>query len=290
MDYVGNIFRPPSEADSLLIQVTVGCSHNKCSYCVMYRDKRFMPKKWETVQADLEEGLSIPGFRRAFLCDGDAFILSTDKLLRILNFIREKGPHIERVGVYGDARSVLHKSHEELVALRKAGLGILYHGVESGDDEVLRRIQKGADAAMQLEAARKLKAAGITYSAIILLGAGGVKRSEEHAHATARWLTRADPDYVGLLMLTVVPGSPIYEEQQRGEFELPDKWGLLRELRTITAESDFSACRYSANHASNYLPIRGDMPRDKARVLQLIDGVLATGDESVLKPEWMRGL
>jgi len=290
MEYIGQIFRPPSEADSLLVQVTVGCSHNECTYCAMYRDKRFMPKKWEKIEADLREGLSEPYYRRVFLCDGDAMILSADKLLRILDFIKEHGPHIERVGIYGDARGILKKTPEELIALREAGLGIVYHGVESGDEEVLRRLKKGASAAEQLEAAKKCKAAGITYSAIVLLGAGGTELSEQHARSTAAWLSAADPDYLGLLMLTLVPYTPLWDDAEAGRFSLPDKWGLLRELRAITEQSNFSACHFSANHASNYLPIRADMPRDKQRVLALIDRVLESGDESLLKPEWMRGL
>ncbi len=290
MDYVGNIYRPPSEADSLLVQITTGCSHNKCSFCAMYAEKRFMMKKWETVKADLDEGLAIPQFRRLFLCDGDAMILAADKLLRVLHYIREHGPHIERVGIYGDARGILNKSHDELVALKAAGLGIVYHGVESGDDEVLKRINKGADSSQQIAAAQKLKKAGITYSAIVLLGAGGEELSEQHARNTARALALADPDYVGCLMLTLVPGTPIWQEVEAGRFRLPDKWQLLRELRTIVAESDFTRAHFTANHASNYLPIKGDMPRDKARIVELIDSVLADGDESCLKPEWMRGL
>lgn len=290
MDYVGDIYRPPSEAQSLIVQATIGCSHNRCSFCAMYLAKRFTPKKWESIKADLDEGLALPYYRRVFLCDGDAMILSTGKLLRILDYIRERGPHIERVGIYGDARGVLGKSHEELVSLRKAGLGILYHGVESGDDEVLRRINKGANSAEQLEAAKRIKAAGITYSAILLLGAGGVELSERHAANSARWLSEADPDYAGLLMLTIIPGTPLGNEVEAGRFVLPDKWGLLGELRQIVAESDFRKCRFSANHASNYLPIKADMPEDKERVLALIDKVLESRDESLLKPEWMRAL
>ncbi|RJO68947.1 MAG: radical SAM protein [Myxococcales bacterium] len=290
MDYVGAIFRPPSEADSLLVQATVGCSHNTCAFCAMYADKTFRAKKWETIQADLDEGLAEPYYRRVFLCDGDALILSTNKLVRILRYIKEHGPQIERVGVYGDARGVLAKSVEELRELKDAGLGIVYHGLESGDDEVLRRIRKGSTAAEQAEAGRRVKQAGILYSAIVLLGAGGEELSEQHARNTAALLTAADPDYVGCLMLTLVLGTPLYEDAEAGRFVLPDKWGLLRELRTIVAESDFSRCHFTANHASNYLPIKADMPQDKPRVLALIDDVIARHDDRTLKPEWMRGL
>ncbi len=290
MDYVGSIFRPPSEADSLLVQATIGCSHNKCSFCAMYRDKKFKVKPLETVLRDLDEGLAIRHFRRVFLCDGDAMILPTKRLMEILNYIRQHGPHIERVSLYGDARGILKKTHEELVELRDAGLGMVYHGIESGDEEVLRRIQKGSSAAEQIEAAKKLKRAGVRYSGIVLLGAGGVELSEQHAKNTALALTEGDPDYVGCLMLTVVPYTPLWEQQQKGEFNMPDKWGLLRELRTIVAESNFTNCHFTANHASNYLPIKADLPRNKQAVLSVLDEVIRSGDESRLRPEWMRGL
>ena len=290
MDYVGNIFRPPSEADSLLVQVTLGCSHNKCAFCAMYREKQFMLKKWDVVKADLDEGLSIPHMKRVFLCDGDVMILSTERLLKILRYIKENGPHIERVSLYGDARGILHKSDEELAELKEAGLGMVYHGMESGDEEVLKLVNKGATAREQIQAAQKLKASGIKYSCIILLGAGGVGMSDQHAQNTAKALSEADPEYVGLLMLTLVPGTPMWELQEQGDFTLPDKWGLLRELRTIAAESDFSNCHFTATHASNYLPIHGRFPQDKDRVVATLDMAIATGDESILRPEWMRGL
>ena len=277
MDYVGRIFRPPSEAQSLLLQVTVGCSHNRCTYCDMYRDKQFRPKSWDLVEADILEAKAMgASFRRVFLCDGDALIMSPRRLLQILAGIREHLPWVERVGVYGDTRSVLAKSVEQLRELREAGLGIVYHGVESGDDEV--------------ETARRLREAGIVQSVMVLLGVGGKRFSEQHARNTAKLLTQMDPPFAGALTTTVVPNTPLFEQQQSGEFELPSKFGMLKELRTIVAESDMSACRFSANHASNYLPLRSELPRDKAEVVAILDEVIARGDERQLKPERMRGL
>lgn len=291
MDHVGNIFRPPSEASSLLIQVTVGCSHNRCGFCAMYRDKQFRGKPFEQIEADICEAANIgPRFNRVFLCDGDALILSTSKLLRILNAIREQLPWVVRIGIYGDTRCVGKKSVAELTELRDAGLGIVYHGIESGDAEVLRRIDKGGTAAECVDTARKLWQAGITHSVIALLGVGGVELSAQHARATAALLSQMDPPYVAALTLTIVADTPIAAAQQSGEFVLPGKFGLLGELRTMVAESGFSRCRFSANHASNYLPIRGDLPRDKAALLQMLDRVIKTRDESLLKPEFLRGL
>lgn len=291
VDHIGRIFRPPSEARSFLLQVTVGCSHNRCAYCDMYRDKQFRPKPWDTVAADIDEAAGMgPRFRRVFLCDGDALILPTKKLLRILEAIREKLPWVERVGVYGDTRSVGRKSVEELTALKEAGLGIVYHGMESGDDETLVRIDKGGTAQQCIDTAQKLREAGIVHSVMVLLGIGGVDRSHEHATNTAAVLSEMDPPFVGTLTTTVVPGTPLAKMQQRGQFELPAKFELLRELRDIVAHSSFSACRFSANHASNYLPIRADLPHHKAPLVELLDRVLEDRDESRLKPEALRGL
>jgi len=291
VDYVGRIFRPPSEARSFLLQVTVGCSHNRCAYCDMYRDKQFRPKPWETIAADIDEAARLgPRFRRVFLCDGDALILPTRKLLPILQAIREKLPWVERVGTYGDTRSVGRKTVEELAELREAGLGIVYHGMESGDDETLRRIDKGGTAAESIATADKLRRAGLAHSVMVLLGIGGKDRSREHAQATAEVLSRMDPPFVGALTTTVVPGTPLAEAQARGEFELPPKLGLLQELRDIVAGSTFSACRFSANHASNYLPLTADLPEHKPELVALLDRVLAAQDERLLKPEALRGL
>jgi radical SAM superfamily enzyme YgiQ (UPF0313 family) len=290
-DYVGRIYRPPSEARSFLLQVTVGCSHNRCAYCDMYRDKQFRPKPWETIAADIDEAARMgPRFSRVFLCDGDALILPTRKLLQVLEAIGHKLPWVERVGVYGDTRSVGRKSAEELASLREAGLGIVYHGMESGDDETLRRIDKGGTAEECIATADKLRQAGIIHSVMVLLGVGGRARSREHAEATAAVLSRMDPPFVGALTTTVVPGTPLADAEARGEFVLPEKFTLLQELRDIVAGSDFSACRFSANHASNYLPITADLPKHKPELVALLERVLAERDERLLKPEALRGL
>lgn len=296
MDYVGRLFRPPSEAESLLLQVTVGCSHNRCTYCAMYRDaeQRFRVKPWRTVAADIAEAArhsaAVRPIRRVFLCDGDALILSTAKLTRILVELRSALPDLRRVGIYGDARSILRKSVAELRDLRELGLQIVYHGVESGDDEVLRRVAKGSTAAEAAAAARRLAAAGVRHSVIVMLGLGGQERSDEHAGATADLLSQMDPPYVGALTTTVVPGTPLWDETESGSFRLPDRWGMLTELRTLVARSRLTRCRFHANHASNYLPLRINLPADRARALAVLDEVLTRRDESQLRPDYLRGL
>lgn len=291
MDYVGRIYRPPSESTSLLLQVTLGCSHNRCTFCDMYRDKPFRAKPREQVERDLLEARALgPKFDRVFLCDGDALILSTARLLEVLVQIRRELPWVERVGTYGDTRSVGKKSVAELSELADAGLGIVYHGVESGNDQVLAFIEKGGTRQHCVETAAKLREAGIVHSVIVLLGIGGTRWSEVHARDTASVLTAMDPPYVGALTTTVVPGTPLAAAEARGDFELPSKFGLLRELHTLVEGSELSACRFSSNHASNYLPVRAELPRDKPELLRILSAVIAEGDEGRLKPEWMRGL
>jgi len=291
MDYIGSIFRPPSEAHSLLLQVTVGCSYNRCAFCGMYRDKRFRAKPWERIEADLHEARSLgPLASRVFLCDGDALILSTARLLQILEGIRVHLPWVERVGVYGDTRSIATKSVTELQRLREAGLGIVYHGMESGDDEVLQLIDKGATRAECIAMASTMKQAGLVHSVIVMLGIGGMRLSEQHAHNTAAALTAMDPPFVAALTTTVLPGTPLHTLAQEGRFALPDRFGFLEELRILLAESRFSACRFSSNHASNYLPLRGDLPREQGRLLGMLDQVLGRRDAGMLRPEFLRGL
>ena len=291
MDYIEPLFRPPSEAHSLLLQITVGCAHNRCTFCAMYAAKKFRVKPLETVFADIDEAAA-SRFRpdRVFLMDGDALIAKTDHLLAILNRIRERLPMVERVGIYGDARCIAHKSDEDLRALREAGLGMVYHGIESGHDEVLALLNKGSTAQEAQRAALRIRAAGMQYSAIVLLGAGGIALSRQHAIATARHLNAVQPDYVGALMLTVVPGTPLADMVAEGSFVMPDKFGLLAELKIMLEHLHLEHTRFSANHASNYLPIKGNLPHDRQKMLALVSSVLETRDESVLKPEWLRGL
>jgi len=296
LDRIGQIFRPPSEAESLLLQISLGCSHNKCTFCAMYADpvQKFRRKPLATVANDIDEASRLVGaglaIRRVFLGDGDALILPTDHLLSILTLLKEKIPGVRRVGIYGDARSILLKSPSELSQLKEHGLGLVYHGVESGDDEVLQRIVKGSLTADAVASARRLRDAGIRHSVMVMLGIGGRERSASHAKQTAALLTAMDPPFVGALTTTVVPGTPLAAQQQAGDFVLPDQWGLLSELRTIVAESRFSRCRFHANHASNYLPLSLNLPADRQRGLAELDRVLRDRDQNDLRPEHLRGL
>jgi len=291
MKYEGRIIRPPSEARSLLLQVTVGCSHNRCTFCAAYKQKRFRIKTSEEIEEDIREaGTTLRSVERVFLCDGDALIIPQRRLLEVLQSIREHIHGVQVVGTYANAKSILRKNREDLADLRAAGLQIVYLGVETGSEEVLQRIRKGVTYEQMVEAGRRVKEAGIKLSVTALLGIGGVELSEEHARATARILTDLDPDYAGMLTVMVVPGTPLYEDFQSGTFVLPGTFDLLRELRTIIAASSFTDCFFTSNHASNYLPIRARLPGDQKKVLVLLDGVIQKERRDLLRPEYLRGL
>lgn len=289
MHYEGNIIRPPSEADSILLQVTVGCSRNKCTFCGTYRGERYKIKPDAVIMADI-------GFaahycrrqRRVFLCDGDALTVPQKRLLAILAAIRQQLPWVTRVGCYANAKSLRLKSVDELKLLKAYGLGILYVGLESGDDATLTAIRKGTTAEEMIALGRKAKLAGFKLSITVLLGIAGRERSAPHAQSTGRVLSAIDPEYVGALSLMLIPGTPLHEDYRLGRFTMIDPIGMLSELRILFEHTNLSRGLFMANHASNYLPIRARMPKDKPAVLALIDEALA--GRVALTSEWMRGL
>ena len=290
MHYVEPVFRPPSEATSLLLPVTVGCSNNRCSFCGMYLTKKYRLMDMADIVEDIEEARTGPRSRRAFLLDGDALAAPEPFLTEVLERLHRRLPWIERVGVYGDTEAILAKGTDAMVHLREKGLGIVYHGIESGSAEVLERVKKPVTREQMAEAGRIMGECKIRYSVMALLGLGGTELTDVHGKQTGEALSILDPDYVGLLTLMLVPGTALANQAEKGRFELPDAMGMLRELRAILAGLEVTAARFSANHASNYLPLKGNLPKDKERLLALVDQVLETGDDSCLKPEWMRAL
>ncbi|MFG1691539.1 radical SAM protein [Gemmatimonadota bacterium] len=289
MRYEGTMWRPPSEARSYLLQATIGCSHNLCTYCAMYREQDFRERDLTEVLEDIDAaGQAHPSVTKVFVTDGDALVMSVDRWQIILEAIRSAFPRLRRVSCYATAQNVLEKSEEELRDLRESGLALLYIGPESGDAETLKRIVKGATFQDHAEAAKKAHAAGMKISVIMLLGAGGLERTEEHARETARLVTEMDPEYLSTLTLTVIPGTPLQRVADKGRFDLPDIPGLLKELRTIVDESRPRAAIFRTNHASNYLPIEGRLPRDRERIVTAIDAALR--GEIPLRPEYFRGL
>ena len=290
MKYEGIIIRPPSEAESLILQITVGCSHNRCTFCPTYKAKRFRVKSFEEIKEDIDEAAQSGwAIERVFLADGDALIIPQPQLMEIMGYLNERLPRLRRVGIYANAKGVLKKTADELRKLKETKLGIVYLGIESGDEVVLERVRKGTTYERLLKAGRMVKAAGIKLSVTVLLGIGGQERSSEHAIATGRLLTEMDPDYVGALSVMVVPGTPLHEEQVQGRFVPLTPFELLEELRAMIAHTDMHGLFFS-NHASNYLPLKVRMPKDKETALQLIDEVVAKQDPALLRPDYLRAL
>ena len=291
MHYEGLVIRPPSEANSLILQVTVGCSHNRCTFCPAYKAKRFRIKSFQEIQQDIDEAQSsFPSLRRVFLADGDALIIPQPRLLETIHYLHLRFPAIQRIGSYANLKSILRKSAAELKELKDRKLSILYLGIESGDDQTLSTVRKGATFDKIVEAASRVKEAGIKLSVTVLLGVGGKERSVIHAHKTAELLTRIQPDYVGALTMMIIPEAPIHRLAEAGLFTLPSPFELLGELRTMIAASELHSCLFFSNHASNYLPLKARLPKDKDDCVQLLDGILARNDSAVLTPEYRRAL
>ena len=289
MRYVEPVFRPPSEAESYLLQATVGCSWNHCTYCAMYREKPFQVRPLSETLEDIATAGRAFGVqvRKVFVLDGDALAMDLDVWEPVLRTLSATFQKLRRVSCYATARNLLAKSQPELERLHALGLKLLYIGPESGDDVTLKRIAKGATAADHSEAAAKARAAGLKQSTIFLLGAGGIERSVEHATASARLITAMDPEYVSALTLMLIPETPIHRLAESGRYQMPSVAALVRELRIIVAQASPSDAIFRSNHASNYLPI-GGLPRDREAILQTIDAALS-GD-APLRAEWSRGL
>ncbi|OPY05030.1 MAG: coproporphyrinogen III oxidase [Syntrophorhabdus sp. PtaB.Bin184] len=291
MKYEGTIYRPPSEADSLILQVTIGCSHNKCTFCGSFKEKKFRVRSFEEIAEDVNEAKQYARYiRKVFLADGDALIIPQKRLLPIVELVRDAFPKMERIGIYGNTKSILKKSVEDLKVLKELGVGIIYLGVESGDQIVLDRVCKGTTLDRTAEAAKRVKDAGILLSVTVLLGLGGVERSRIHAEETGKFLSRIEPDYAGALSVIVVPGTVLADEIKRGEFVVPDPYMLLEELYIMIQNTNVQHTYFASNHASNYLPVKAWLPEEKEKTLKAIQHVLAERDPSMLRPEFMRAL
>jgi radical SAM superfamily enzyme YgiQ (UPF0313 family) len=289
MHYEGMCIRPPSEANSILLQATVGCSHNKCTFCGTYKGKRFRIKDNDIILGDiLYASRHMKHLDRLFIMDGDALIIPNPRLKWILEMVREHLPKVKRVGVYANSKGIRLKSEDELRELKNLGLGIVYYGVETGDDQTLEAIRKGANARRLLDMGLKVKRAGIQLSVTVLLGIAGRERSLIHAKATGELLSAMDPDYVGALTLMIIPGTPLADDLAAGRFQLPNNAGLLKELREMIASTSLSRGLFFSNHASNYLPVKVRYPQGKEQALHLID--MALEGKVGLRPEWLRAL
>jgi len=285
------VFRPPSEARSLILQLTVGCSWNKCTYCAIYRGKEYRVRPVDEVVAEIHAAAEYTaGVQRVFLADGDALAAPMENLERVLAEIRDRLPSVMRVGIYADSRSIIDKGVAGLERLGGLGLGIIYFGPETGDPETLKAICKGTTVARQLEACRVVADSGLKLSAMVLLGLAGTGGAQRHARATGRFLVAAAPNYAAALTVTPVAGTELHSAVEAGSFDLPDRWGMLEELAWMLDEMVGYRGLFHANHASNYLPLKLRMPRDREDAIERIRIVLRDRDESRLMPEWARGL
>lgn len=304
-----DIIRPPSEARSYYLPLTAGCSNNTCTFCQYYgaklqiRDVDEVIDEIDALALYVKNGLRLPGVpdivywiasewdgKGIFLQDADALVYPYEKLKTVLEHINEKLPSVERVAVYATALDVLRRTPEELAELKRLKLGIVYMGLESGDDEVLRYVDKGITSQEMIDAARRVKDAGILMSVMVILGLGGADNSERHARETIRVLNEMDPDYVGALTLLYVRGAPIQKDMEEGKFKTISEFQSLKELLIMVENSDFTDCFFSSMHASNYLAIRGRLPRGKERMVSQLKQVIERGDQSSLRPESYRRL
>ena len=289
MQYEGDVYRPPSEARSLIIQVTIGCSHNTCTFCHMYTGKQFRIRKREEILADLEECSREFGkyVRRVFFADGDALIVKTPLLLELLAYVRDHFPNVGRVTAYGTASDVLRKSEEELRALANAGLEMVYLGAESGDDEILLQIKKGQTAAELIEAGRKLKRCGIKTSVTLISGLGGPEGMEKHALGSARLINEMNPEYAAILSLQLREDSPMAQEVLRGERKLLTADQTVEETEIFLNAIDSPGTIFRSNHASNYVSLAGVFNDDIPEMLEQLEDAKA---RHRYRPEWMREL
>ena len=304
-----DIIRPPSEHDSYYLPLTSGCSNNSCSFCnfsftnLGLRELDEVKREIDTMSLYINHRMRVAGEpsiiyailrdwngKKIFLQDGDALVYPFSKLMEALQYLNHKFPAIERIASYATPQDICRRSLQELKALKEQKLGIIYMGVESGDNEVLQKIQKNADHQQMVEAAKKVKEAGILLSVTVILGLGGVKGSKKHVLETARILTEIDPDYAGALTLTLIPETGLYKEWQQGKFELITPFDSLQELKFIVENSIFSNCFFSSMHASNYYAIRGSLPKDRNKILKQLNALLSKKDPNMLRPEFMRGL
>ena len=292
MRYEGNVFRPPSEARSYILQCTVGCTHNRCTFCTMYKDKKYKVRSLEEIKTDIRMAKQYYGdVEKVFLADGDAIAMDTSELLEILEMLYQSFPSLKHVGVYASPDVVLKKDISELTALKAAGLTIAYLGVETGDEELLKDIRKGVTYDEMVQAGLRLRQAGIQLSVTVLLGlAGRTPKALEHAKNTAKILNEMKPEYIGALTLMVVPRTELYRRMERGEFELPGPFEILDEMLIMIENLELDGSEFRSNHASNYLPIKGRLPDDKQAIIDLIKDIIAKNDRSYLRPDYLRAL
>ena len=277
MDYQGDIIRPPSEAFSIILQVTVGCSHNHCTFCAAYRapDKKFCLKSWEQIVRDLDFAATY--FHRqntVFLADGDALAMEDRSFQQLLVLIKEKLPWVRRISTYATCQNIAEKTDTQLKTYATLGLHRIYMGLETGHDQTLLAVCKGVNSQDLIVAGKRVRAAGLFLSVTCLLGIAGEQHSHAHAQATAEVLNQMHPHQIAVLTLMLLPGTPLFRLAEQGRFTLPDQAGLFQELRTLLLGLKGNRTQFYANHASNYFSLSGRLPKDKDQMLATIQAAL----------------
>ena len=291
MRYEDPVFRPPCEAGSLIIQATIGCPHNQCTFCGMYKMKKYRVRPLDEIREDLQMARSAwSDPHSVFLADGNTIAMRTDDLVQVLDYVREAFPDVQRISCYGGARFIRGRKVEDLRRLKEHGLQIVYMGLESGDDEILRMVRKGATADDYVRAAAKMRSAGILLSTYVLAGLGGRERLREHALGSAATLNRMKPDYIRIRTLAFLPGFPLYEQLQAGEFQECNGREIAEETRLLLENLQVEGAEFLSDHISNYLPLYGRLPEDKERMLAVIEEALAVPENPMLGPRTIRSL
>lgn len=292
MRYEGQIYRPPGEWRSYLLQCTVGCSNNKCTFCGMYKTKKFHIRPMKEILEDIAMARAYYGAEnvdKVFLCDGDAIVMRQEQLLQILEALYAAFPHLRQVTTYAGTRSTMTKTQAQLDELRRAGLTRAYLGVETGWDELLLKVKKGVTSAQMLEAAAMLKKAGIDLWVTVILGlAGPGEPSKRHIEETIRVLNQMKADHVSCLSYMPEPNSPMYQDVKAGRFQMISAREYLEETRALVVGLDYGPFHFTSNHASNYVPLKGTLPDDREKFLSAIDSALA--GKSRIRSEFARGL
>lgn len=291
MVYSTPLYRPPSEASSLILQITHGCSHNGCTFCGMYKEKKFYIKSFKEIKNHIDELANDPRIiKRIFLADGNALAVDTDTLVKTLNYIKEKFPNFERISIYAGPKDVLGKTDEELKTLGENGLELYYLGIESGSDKILKMVNKGVTAKEMIEAGQKIMNNDLKLSATIILGLGGKELMKEHAIETAKVTNKINPTYLGALTLMIDPRSSLHKKIENGEFEPLDSEEILQELEILLENFELENTIFRSNHASNYLPLKGTLNKDRDKLLSMIRSALKNPKKAGLRPDHLRGL
>ena len=291
IDYVETVYRPPSEASSLILQLTIGCSHNACTFCDMYKNKKFYSKNWDEFTEHVEY---LAGFHprpdKIFLADGNCLAVDTDMLLRVMKYLKDKFPSVKRITSYAGPKDILSKTPEELKAIKLAGLDMVYMGVESGNDEILKKICKGVHPDEMVTAGQRVVQSGIKLSVTVISGIGGKEFWREHALDSAKVVNAINPEYLGLLTLMVRPGTRMFKEVSEGKFHLLEASEVAEETLLFIENLDLDSCVFRSNHVSNYLSLAGTFPKDKEKLLASIRSVLKRDTDKLYRPEFLRHL